>query len=930
MFKRKPIYIILLVVFSLVLCADILAYGLTAGRSSGRQGMPWSSDGTFNMQGSFGGRMQQNDGSAADTQVQPDSQNAADSAANAENAAEDGGDASASTDQSTMPDMGEMPSFDPSQLPEGFEGFGRMGARSGFASFIAGWWIPIGIVCILADAFCVVMLIRLSKKRSAETGGEEQEDAVFETPKQPQLSSYEKRRRKRRRTIRVGVILAAIVAVVVIGYVVVRSIYVAQLAAQEAASVVSAAAQEAVITTSISGTGTLADASAQEITIPNGVEIEEYLVGNGDKVEAGDAVAAVDKTSVMQTIANVQAAMDLLDERIADASSTSNEKISAAAAGRVKVIYAQDGESVENVMYASGSLMLLSLDGLMAADIETTADLSAGDSVTVTLSDGTELAGRVDKAAGGSVTVTVTDDGTQYGDAVTIKDTDGNVIGQSTLYIHSELKITGYTGTISGVKCNENDKVDAGDTLLTVTNAENNAEYDRLVAQRGEYEEVMAQLFKLYEDGKLFAECAGTISGISEDDEDTQSAAADDTTNDDTAAGETEDADSSETDAESSSQLSFAVEQDLTASRLVYTVEMPDETPAATPSETATVSKNPGGLDDATIAGYTNDVGVVTNVAYGAITVSMYPSSVSVADYTSFGSLGIGTDSMTSQRQISPAASTPVYMYSNGAWVSRSLNDISTGDVLIITYDNGAATGNPIWIVIASKGQSSAGGNQNKPGISSGASASASATAAETQEPEDIYAISDTTVMSLTPADKMSVSITIDELDILKMKKGQEATVTLDAISGETFAGTVTDIGLTGANSGGSTKFTAVVTLDRTEQMLAGMNAAVTITISSADCAVTVPVAALNESESGTFVYTAYDEEKRELGGPTAVTTGVSDGTSVEILSGLNEGDEIWYEYDDKVSITSSVVSSSGSGGFNLMSLFGGRRGRQS
>ena len=43
-----------------------------------------------------------------------------------------------------------------------------------------------------------------------------------------------------------------------------------------------------------------------KITVPHGVEITEYLVQNGDIVAEGQALAAVDKISVMNTVATVQ------------------------------------------------------------------------------------------------------------------------------------------------------------------------------------------------------------------------------------------------------------------------------------------------------------------------------------------------------------------------------------------------------------------------------------------------------------------------------------------------------------------------------------------------------------------------------------------------------------------------------------------------
>ena len=46
------------------------------------------------------------------------------------------------------------------------------------------------------------------------------------------------------------------------------------------------------------------------------------------------------------------------------------------------------------------------------------------------------------------------------------------------------------------------------------------------------------------------------------------------------------------------------------------------------------------------------------------------------------------------------------------------------------------------------------------------------------------------------------------------------------------------------------------------------------------------------EEESGVYVYTSYDEETETFGGLLEVTTGLSDGENVEILSGLSEGSE--------------------------------------
>ncbi len=52
--------------------------------------------------------------------------------------------------------------------------------------------------------------------------------------------------------------------------------------------------------------------------------------------------------------------------------------ISASVSGRIKKIYAAAGDSVSGVMYEHGALMLLSLDGYMAVDIDAPLSLRRG------------------------------------------------------------------------------------------------------------------------------------------------------------------------------------------------------------------------------------------------------------------------------------------------------------------------------------------------------------------------------------------------------------------------------------------------------------------------------------------------------------------------------------------------------------------------
>ena len=147
----------------------------------------------------------------------------------------------------------------------------------------------------------------------------------------------------------------------------------------------------------------------------------------------------------------------------------------------------------------------------------------------------------------------------------------------------------------------------------------------------------------------------------------------------------------------------------------------------------------------------------------------------------------------------------------------------------------------------------------------------------------------------------MSITINVDESRIMSLELGQEAQISIDSIGDDIFIGKLTEISKTATSSSGVTRYTAIVTLDKTEEMLAGMTASVVIRISGVDNAVIIPVEALHQTSSTSYVYTQYDENIDEFGGMTEVVTGISNSSYVEIISGLNKGDTVWYTEEENM-----------------------------
>lgn len=173
-----------------------------------------------------------------------------------------------------------------------------------------------------------------------------------------------------------------------------------------------------------------------------------------------------------------------------------------------------------------------------------------------------------------------------------------------------------------------------------------------------------------------------------------------------------------------------------------------------------------------------------------------------------------------------------------------------------------------------------------------------------------------TEVASISPDISMSVTFTVDETDILSLELGQTADVTVSSVSEDAVTGTVTEIDKTGSTG----SYTAVVTLDKVTGMLPGMTASVDVRIEGVDGAIIIPVDALHQTSTGAFVYTSYDEQTQEYGGRVDVITGLGNSNYVEIKSGLNVGDTVYYTKSQSLA---DMFGGMGFGG-------GGNRGSQS
>ncbi|HUH64661.1 MAG TPA: efflux RND transporter periplasmic adaptor subunit [Terracidiphilus sp.] len=198
---------------------------------------------------------------------------------------------------------------------------------------------------------------------------------------------------------------------------------------------------------------------------------------------------------------------------------------------------------------------------------------------------------------------------------------------------------------------------------------------------------------------------------------------------------------------------------------------------------------------------------------------------------------------------------------------------------------------------------------------------------------EGIQNAEGSTLMTLADMSVITAEVKVDETDIVNVRVGQPADVTVDAIPNKVFKGHVTLVGdqallrSTGVATSQSTTgteeakdFKVVVTLDSpSEELRPGLSATAKITTAHKDHVLSLPIQALtmhnpdmdkqkgqggvqaatiatpspsSKDEQGVFVVNK-DAQGKLRAKFVAVTTGITGATNIEVLSGLKDGDEI-------------------------------------
>ncbi len=157
----------------------------------------------------------------------------------------------------------------------------------------------------------------------------------------------------------------------------------------------------------------------------------------------------------------------------------------------------------------------------------------------------------------------------------------------------------------------------------------------------------------------------------------------------------------------------------------------------------------------------------------------------------------------------------------------------------------------------------------------------------------------------------MTVTVPFDESDISKVKVGQPATVTFDALTGVELAAKVSSISTIGTTSDSVVSYDATLTLtQRNAQVKPGMTASVAV-IDQQASGVTLP----NSAVPGTSNTATVNVTARGKTTSTPVIVGVRGDSRTQIVHGLSAGQQVVVtETLPSTGTASSSGSSSSSG----------------
>lgn len=195
--------------------------------------------------------------------------------------------------------------------------------------------------------------------------------------------------------------------------------------------------------------------------------------------------------------------------------------------------------------------------------------------------------------------------------------------------------------------------------------------------------------------------------------------------------------------------------------------------------------------------------------------------------------------------------------------------------------------------------------------------------------------VSASTNIAVITTNKSIAIIPLNEVDVAKVKVGDKATMTFQAVSNLVITGTVAQIDQLGTVSQGVVNYNVKITFDtEDDRVRPGMSVSVSIITDTQPDVLAVPNSAVQSQGSNNIVQIIDPSKTQSVSGQTGVTSsvlpaqtvvqiGASNDTYTQIISGIKEGDTVVTQTINPTATKSTAASATsalriggGGGGF--------------
>lgn len=329
-----------------------------------------------------------------------------------------------------------------------------------------------------------------------------------------------------------------------------------------------------------------------------------------------------------------------------------------------------------------------------------------------------------------------------------------------------------------------------------------------------------------------------------------------------------------------------------------------------TVSAAGTIASTYTGVANFTASGKVTsiDVKVGDVVSAGQKLATIDSSQASKQLQVAKANLAVAEDNLTAAEDNPPANQTAAQAQSSTtslqAKVDQAQLDVDNAESALSATTLTAPGAGTVTAINGTVGQQTGSGS-NSSNSAAGAASSSSSSASGGQSGQQSSSSSSTGFIDLTDMGNLVVNTSVAEIDVSKVKVGQKATVALNATPDQPLQATVSSIDLTPTTSSNVVSYGAKLALSNPPSGLRpGQSASVVITVAEADGVLSVPAAAVRTS--GTTNVVTVEQNGQPVS--REVEVGVRGESTVEIKSGLNEGDSV-------VLTAASPTTSSGSNG---------------